>query len=106
MTALRGTVKCILKICEIICDEIPTCNVDGCEAVLLFKNTLSSNQKIQLGYFLDYFKPVRMHFKIVTLAGQNMLDEYCMLDENAVLVKEQEGVLDSNAGMDGVIALK
>lgn len=98
--SIRGSEACIKIICDIVCGEIPRIRMKEQEVSLIFENELEADCERKLTYFLDFYKPVLIEFKTVSLTGKCALDDYCMLDRNAVLVREDTGNLDQGVQID------
>ncbi len=124
----KGTREALLRVCEIILDEkvvILEKNVirentqaethkiyeelygNGLyDVTLLIHTFVLENQKSQLEFLLNQFKPVRSRLRIKFLDKKDSLDGHVYLDVNAYVMDTRNVVLDERAGLDGNIMLK
>ena len=124
----KGTREALLRVCEIILDEkvvILEKNVirentqaethkiyeelygNGIyDVTLLIHTYVPENQKSQLEFLLNQFKPVRSRLRIKFLDRKDSLDGHVYLDVNAQVMDTRNAVLDERAGLDGNIMLK
>ena len=75
------------------------------DVILLIEHPISELVKSQLMYLLDQFKPLRSRIHIVHLKSDGMLDSHSYLDMNARVFEVENGGLDENQIMDGVVTL-
>ena len=66
---------------------------------------MPENQKSQLEFLLNQFKPVRSRLRIKFLDRKDSLDGHVYMDMNACVGGNQAGVLDERIGLDGNILL-
>lgn len=124
----KGTREALLRVCEIVLGEkvvILEKNVirentqaenqkiyedlygNGIYDVTLLVHTfVPENQKSQLMFLLNQFKPVRTNLKIKFLDQKGSLDGHVYMDMNAQVMDTRAVVLDERAGLDGNIVLK
>ena len=124
----KGTREALLRICEIILDEkvvILEKNVvkENTQAenykiyeelyggglfdvTLLIHTYVPENQKSQLEFLLNQFKPVRSRLRIKFLDQKDGLDGHVYMDINAQVMDTREVILDERVGLDGNIMLK
>ena len=124
----KGTREALLRVCEIVLGEkvvILEKNVirentqaenqkiyedlygNGIYDVTLLVHTfVAENQKSQLMFLLNQFKPVRTNLKIKFLDQKGSLDGHVYMDMNAQVMDTRAVVLDERAGLDGNIVLK
>ena len=76
------------------------------DVTLLIHTYVPENQKSQLMFLLNQFKPVRSHFKIKFLDQKGSLDGHVYLDVNAHVLDSQAVVLDQRMEIDGNVMLK
>ena len=128
LNRIKGTKAALERVCEIVLDEkviILEKNVfhmntqaenrhlyenlygDGLyDVTLLIHTYVPENQKSQLMFLLNQFKPVRCRLKIKYLEPSGSLDGHVYMDMNACVGDVQAGVLDKRIGLDGNILLK
>ena len=75
------------------------------DVVMLVEHPVSELVKSQLMYLIDQFKPLRSRIHIVHLKSDGMLDSHSYLDMNARVFEVENGGLDENQIMDGVVTL-
>lgn len=124
----KGTRDALHRVCEIILDEnvvILEKNVirentqaenhkiyeelygNGLyDVTLLIHTYVPENQKSQLEFLLNQFKPVRSRLRIKFLDQKDSLDGHVYMDINAHVMDTRNVVLDERAGLDGNIMLK
>lgn len=124
----KGTKEALLRVCEIILDEkvvILEKNVirENTQAethkiyeqlygngfydvTILVRTFVPENQKSQLEFLLNQFKPVRSRLRIKFLDQKDSLDGHVYMDVNAQVMDTRNVVLDERAGLDGNIMLK
>lgn len=124
----KGTREALLRVCEIVLGEkvvILEKNVirentqaesrkiyedlygNGIYDVTLLVHTfVPENQKSQLMFLLNQFKPIRTNLKIKFLDQKGSLDGHVYMDMNAQVMDTRAVVLDERAGLDGNIMLK
>lgn len=76
------------------------------DVTMLIHTYVPENQKFQLLFLLNQFKPVRSRLKVRFLEPKGDLDGHTYLDMNAVVAEVAQGVLDERQGMDSSILLK
>ncbi len=123
----KGTREALLRVCEIILNEkvvVLEKNVirentqaenqkiyedlygNGLNDVTLLIHTyVPENQKSQLEFLLNQFKPVRSRLRIKFLDQKDSLDGHVYMDVNARVMDTRNVVLDERAGLDGNIML-
>lgn len=128
LNRMKGTKTALARVCEIVLDEkviILEKNVihfntqagdkklyenlygEGIyDVTLLIHTYVPENQKSQLMFLLNQFKPVRSRLKIKYLEPSGNLDGHVYMDINAYVGGLQAGVLDERIGLDGNILLK
>lgn len=80
---------------------------DGTYDVTMLVHTyVPENQKSQLMFLLNQFKPVRSRLKVRFLEPKGDLDSHTYLDMNAYVQEAEAGMLDERQGMDGSILLQ
>lgn len=67
---------------------------------------MPENQKSQLMFLLNQFKPVRSRLKVRFLDPKGDLDSHTYLDMNAYVQEAENAVLDERQGMDSSILLQ
>ena len=124
----KGTREALLRLCEIVLDEkvvILEKNVirENTQAenhkiyedlygkglydvTLLIHTYVPENQKSQLEFLLNQFKPVRSRLRIKFLDRKDSLDGHVYMDINAQVMDTSAVVLDERAELDGNIMLK
>ena len=124
----KGTREALLRVCDIILGEkvvILEKNVirqntqaetnkiyeelygNGIyDVTLLIHTYVPENQKSQLEFLLNQFKPVRSRLRIKFLDRKDSLDGHVYMDVNAQVMDTRNVVLDERAGLDGNIMLK
>lgn len=75
------------------------------DVIMLIEKPISELVKSQLMYLLDQFKPLRSRIHIVHLKSDGILDSHSYLDMNARVFEVENGGLDDNQMMDGVVTL-
>ena len=73
---------------------------------LLIHTYVPENQKSQLEFLLNQFKPVRSRLRIKFLDRKDSLDGHVYMDVNAHVMDTKEVALDERAMLDGNIMLK
>lgn len=80
---------------------------DGTYDVTMLVHTyVPENQKSQLMFLLNQFKPVRSRLKVRFLDPKGDLDSHTYLDMNAYVQEAENAVLDERQGMDSSILLQ
>ncbi|MBR3993497.1 MAG: hypothetical protein IKI92_06525 [Anaerotignum sp.] len=80
---------------------------DGTYDVTMLVHTyVPENQKSQLMFLLNQFKPVRSRLKVRFLEPKGDLDSHTYMDMNAFVQEAEQGMLDERQGMDGRILLQ
>lgn len=124
----KGTREALLRVCEIVLGErvvILEKNVirentqaesqkiyqdlygHGIYDVTLLVNTfVPENQKSQLMFLLNQFKPVRCRLRIKFLDQKGSMDGHVYMDVNAHVMDTKEVALDERAALDENIMLK
>lgn len=128
LNRIKGTKEALLRVCEIVLGE----KVVILEKNVIRKNTQAPNQKIyedlygkgiydvtllihtyvpenqksQLEFLLNQFKPVRCQLKIKFLEQKGSLDGHVYMDMNAQVMDSRIVTLDERAELDGNIMLK
>lgn len=124
----KGTREALLRLCEIVLGEkvvILEKNVirentqaesqkiyedlygNGIYDVTLLVHTfVPENQKSQLMFLLNQFKPVRCRLRIKFLDQKGSMDGHVYMDMNALVMDTQAAALDERVGLDGNIMLK
>ena len=124
----KGTKEALLRVCEIVLGEkvvILEKNVirehmqaesrkiyedlygnSIYDVTLLVQSFVPENQKSQLMFLLNQFKPVRTNLKIKFLDQKGSLDGHVYMDMNAQVMDTRAVSLDERAGLDGNIMLK
>ena len=124
----KGTKEALLRVCEIILGEkviILEKNVmqkntqaenqeiyEGLygkgiyDVTLLIHTYVPENQKSQLMFLLNQFKPIRTNLKIKFLDQKGSLDGHVYMDMNAQVMDTQVVALDERAGLDSNVILK
>lgn len=128
LNRMKGTKEALLRVCEIILGEkvvILEKNVlrENTQAesqkiyeelygssiydvTLLINTFVPENQKSQLMFLLNQFKPVRSHLKIKFLDQKGSLDGHVYMDLNAQVTDTQAVILDARAELDSNVILK
>ncbi|MDD6038851.1 MAG: phage tail protein [bacterium] len=75
------------------------------DVTMLVNHPVSDLLKSQLMYLIDQFKPIRSRIHIVHLKSAGVLDSHNYLDMNARVFEVENGNLDKEQVMDGVITL-
>ena len=75
------------------------------DITLLIHTYVPENQKSQLEFLLNQFKPVRSRLRIKFLDQKDSLDGHVYMDVNAHVMDTANVVLDERAGLDGNIML-
>ena len=124
----KGTRDTLLRVCEIVLGEKPVIleknvfrehtqaeNAELYEGLygkgifdvtLLIHTYVPENQKSQLMFLLNQFKPVRSQLKVKFLDQKRSMDEHVYMDMNAQVMDTQGVALDDRAGLDGNIMLR
>lgn len=124
----KGTRETLLRVCEIVLGEKPVIlekNVfrentqaenqelyEGLygkgvfDVTLLIHTYVPENQKSQLMFLLNQFKPVRTQLKVKFLDQKRSMDSHVYMDMNAQVLDTQTVALDDRAGLDGNIMLR
>lgn len=76
------------------------------DVTIMIHTEVMQNQKRQLLFLLNQFKPIRAHLKLVILMGNGFLDSYCYLDVNAKIYDIREANLDKDCSIDGTVILQ
>lgn len=76
------------------------------DVTLLVHTYVPENQKSQLMFLLNQFKPVRSRLKVRFLEQRGSLDSHVYLDMNAVAVDTQGAVLDERVSLDSNVLLE
>lgn len=76
------------------------------DVTLLIKTHVPENQKSQLVFLLNQFKPVRCRLLIRFLDGSGEIDKHSYLDMNALVSDYTSATLDSRQGSDDMILLE
>ena len=76
------------------------------DVTMLVHTYVPENQKSQLMFLLNQFKPVRSRLKVRFLEPKGDLDSHTYLDMNAYVQEAKMGTLDERQGMDGSILLQ
>ena len=75
------------------------------DVVMLVENPVSELVKSQLMYLIEQFKPLRSRIHIVHLKSDGILASHSYHDMNARVFEVENGGLDENQSMDGVVML-
>lgn len=75
------------------------------DVTMLVNHPVSDLVKSQLMYLIDQFKPLRSRIHIVHLKSDGVLDSHNYLDMNARVFEVENGNLDEEQIMDGVVTL-
>ena len=75
------------------------------DVTMLVNHQVSDLEKSQLMYLIDQFKPLRSRIHIVHLKSDGILDSHNYLDMNARVFEVENGNLDEEQIMDGVVTL-
>ena len=73
---------------------------------MLVHTYVPENQKSQLMFLLNQFKPVRSRLIVRFLEAKGDLDSHTYMDMNAYVQEAEQGMLDERQGMDGSILLQ
>lgn len=76
------------------------------DVTMLIHTYVPENQKSQLMFLLNQFKPVRSRLKVRFLEAKGDLDSHTYMDMNAFVQEAETGILDERQGMDGSILLQ
>lgn len=76
------------------------------DVTLLVHTYVPENQKSQLEFLLNQFKPIRTNLKIKFLDQKGSMDGHVYMDMNAQVMDTKAVVLDERAGLDSNIMLK
>lgn len=76
------------------------------DVTMLIHTYVPENQKSQLLFLLNQFKPVRSRLKICFLEPKGNLDGHVYLDMNAYVQETEQGMLDERQSMDGSFLLR
>lgn len=76
------------------------------DVTLLVYTYVPENQKSQLMFLLNQFKPVRSRLKVRFLEEKGSLDNHAYLDMNACTLDVQQAVLDERIQLDDNVLLK
>ena len=124
----KGTEEALLRLCEIVLGEKVVIleknllqesnqaenqnlyeNLYGksiFDVTLLVHTYVPENQKSQLLFLLNQFKPVRCNLKVQFLEQRKDMDNHVYMDMNARVMDTQGVALDDRAGLDGNFMLK
>ena len=72
---------------------------------MLVSQPVTDLVKSQLMYLMDQFKPIRSRIHIIHLKSDGVLDSHNYLDMNARVFEVENGNLDEEQIMDGVVTL-
>ena len=75
------------------------------DVTLLIKSYVPQDQKSQLMFLLNQFKPVRCRLLTYFLDDRGNLDRHAYLDINATIEEEEYAVLDQRQNIDGMIII-
>lgn len=75
------------------------------DVTMLVNHPVSDLEKSQLMYLIDQFKPLRSRIHIIHLKSDGILDSHNYLDMNARVFEVENGNLDEEQIMDGVVTL-
>ncbi|MDO4530675.1 MAG: phage tail protein [Bacillota bacterium] len=75
------------------------------DVTMLIHTFVPENQKSQLMFLLNQFKPVRSNLIIRFLDAKGNLDSHTYMDMNAYIEETESGALDHKQGMDGNIII-
>lgn len=75
------------------------------DVTMLVNHPVSDLEKSQLMYLIDQFKPLRSRIHIIHLKSDGILDSHNYLDMNARVFEVENGNLDDEQIMDGVVTL-
>lgn len=76
------------------------------DVTMLVHTYVPENQKSQLLFLLNQFKPVRSRLIVRFLEAKGDLDSHTYLDMNAYVQEAETATLDERQGMDGIILLQ
>lgn len=124
----KGTKETLSRVCEIVLGEKPVIlekNVlrentqaenaqiyEGLygkgifDVTLLIRTYVPENQRSQLLFLLNQFKPVRTRLMVKFLDQKGRMDSHVYIDMNAQVMDTQTVALDERAGLDGNIMLR
>lgn len=124
----KGTRYCIEKLCMILLGEKPIIVERGLvqryvqreekvrydslygdspyDVTLFLKHRVEEKKKEQVLHLLSQFKPIRSRLHIIFLEPAGLLDEHSYLDENAIIFKQEKGMLDVAQIADGTIIIQ
>ncbi len=75
------------------------------DVTMLIRTFVPENQKSQLLFLLNQFKPVRSNLIIRFLDAKGNLDSHTYMDMNAYIEETESATLDQKQGMDGNIII-
>ena len=73
---------------------------------VLIRKLLNENERFQLEYLIDQFKPIRSRIHLIQLKETGILDSNIYLDMNAQISDEVFATLDDYQDINGTIVLK
>ncbi len=76
------------------------------DVTMLIKSYVPENQKSQLMFLINQFKPIRCRLLIHFLEGRGELDSHAYMDMNAQIQELEVGGLDERISMDGMILME
>lgn len=76
------------------------------DVTILVNRPISETLRFQLMFFLNQFRPVRSHIRIVAMENKGKLDSHSYLDINAKIFKQDEGSLDEGKALDSYLILQ
>ena len=127
LNRLKGTKACLERLLEIVLQEKPLIleqntiqaykekgDIIGGNLVqesiydvnILIRKLLNENERFQLEYLIDQFKPIRSRIHLIQLKETGILDSNIYLDMNAQISDEVFATLDDYQDINGTIVLK
>ena len=73
---------------------------------ILIRKLLNENERFQLEYLIDQFKPIRSRIHLIQLKETGILDSNIYLDMNAQISDEVFATLDDYQDINGTIVLQ
>lgn len=76
------------------------------DVTMLVHTFVPENQKSQMLFLLNQFKPVRSRLRVRFLEAKGDLDDHVYMDMNAFVEEAKEGILDERQELDDSVLLK
>lgn len=98
---IKGTRLALIRLTRLLLGEEPVViEKENRNVTLLLSRKLPEEEEWRLLFFLNQFKPADCRLHVMSLQETIGMDEYCFMDQNAVLKRVPGGMLDEDAALE------